>query len=64
MINKILVNRSALVMFLVSLSVLVMACEAKVGSERWCETMAEKAKGDWTFNQTTDYAKHCILPKS
>ncbi len=60
MISKILINRSVLVMFV---AVFVMACEAKIGSERWCENMSEKPKGDWTFNETADYAKHCILPK-
>jgi len=53
-----------LLMLVSLISVLVMACEAKVGSDTWCEEMSKKAKGDWTFNQTTDYAKHCILPKS
>lgn len=34
---------------------------AKVGSERWCESLAEKPKGDWSMNEASDYAKHCIL---
>jgi len=59
-----LMNKSILLMLVSLISVLVMACEAKVGSDTWCEEMSKKAKGDWTFNQTTDYAKHCILPKS
>ena len=34
---------------------------AKVGSERWCDNMEGKAKGDWTANEATDYAKHCVF---
>lgn len=37
------------------------ACAPKVGSEAWCKNMEAKAKGDWTINEVTDYAKHCIL---
>jgi len=44
------------VMLLTSLS----SC-AKVGSERWCKNMQEKPKGDWTANEATDYAKHCVF---
>lgn len=38
------------------------AC-APVGSERWCENMKEKPKGDWTANEAADFAKHCIFDK-
>jgi len=34
---------------------------AKVGSERWCNAMKEKDKGDWTASEATDFAKHCIF---
>ena len=34
---------------------------AKVGSERWCKSLADKPKGDWTANEAADYAKHCLL---
>lgn len=36
---------------------------APVGSERWCENMKEKPKGDWTANEAGDFAKHCIFNK-
>ena len=39
----------------------VGACSPKVGSEAWCENLAEKPKGDWSVNEAADYAKHCIL---
>lgn len=36
------------------------AC-APVGSEAWCRKMKEKPKGDWTANETHDYARHCLF---
>lgn len=37
------------------------ACAPEVGSERWCEQMDKKPKGDWTANEALAYAEHCIL---
>jgi hypothetical protein len=36
-------------------------CSPEVGSEAWCKAMSEKPKGDWTANETADYAKHCVF---
>jgi hypothetical protein len=44
-----------------ALSLLVLACSPEVGSEAWCEKIAEKPKGDWSTNEATDYAKHCLF---
>jgi hypothetical protein len=44
-------------MFMVALS----ACSPEVGSEKWCTAMKEKPKADWSSNEATDFAKHCIL---
>jgi hypothetical protein len=43
-----------------TLAFLVTGC-AKVGSEAWCNDMKEKPKGDWTANEASDFAKHCLL---
>ncbi|GGY53458.1 hypothetical protein GCM10011297_27870 [Bacterioplanes sanyensis] len=40
---------------------LLSGCTPEVGSKAWCKMMDEKPKGDWTANQATDYAKHCIF---
>jgi len=40
---------------------LVAGCAPEVGSERWCEQMAETPKGDWTANDAGAYAKSCVL---
>lgn len=39
----------------------ISACSPEIGSEEWCKDMDEKAKGDWTANEATDYAKHCVF---
>ena len=36
-------------------------CEPEVGSEAWCEDIAEKPNGDLTVNEVTEFAKNCIL---
>jgi hypothetical protein len=37
------------------------ACSPEVGSKEWCEDMKAKPKGDWTANEATDFAKHCVF---
>ena len=41
--------------------VALCACAPKVGSHAWCEAMDKKPKGEWSTNDASDYAKHCIL---
>ena len=48
-------------MALVLLVGLFCACSPEVGSEKWCEKMEDKPKGDWSANEAADYAKHCLL---
>jgi hypothetical protein len=40
---------------------MLSACAAEIGSESWCTDMKEKATADWTVNEASDFAKHCIL---
>ena len=51
--KKLLIVASALL--------LLTACAPEVGSEKWCEKISEKPKGDWTANEAGDYAKHCVF---
>jgi hypothetical protein len=37
------------------------ACAAEVGSERWCEQMRDKPRGDWTANEALEFARSCVL---
>jgi hypothetical protein len=46
---------------LVGLLFSLSACAPEIGSERWCENMKAKPKGDWSSNEAVDYAKHCII---
>ncbi|MEM7001511.1 MAG: DUF3012 domain-containing protein [Pseudomonadota bacterium] len=46
---------------LVLLVGLLASCAPEVGSEAWCDAMAEKPKGDWTVNEGIDFAKHCVI---
>jgi len=43
------------------LTVLLGGCAPEVGSDKWCANLKAKPKGDWTLNEATDYAKHCML---
>ncbi len=42
------------------LSLLVGAC-APIGSTAWCEKLKDTPKGDWSANQASDFARHCIF---
>lgn len=44
--------------------VTVAGCAPKVGSEAWCKKLNEKPKGDWTTNEATAYATHCLFKDS
>jgi len=43
------------------IATLLIACTAEIGSDKWCRNISDKPKGDWTANEATDYAKHCLL---
>ena len=43
--------------------VAVGGCAPEVGSERWCEAMAEKPSGDWSTNEALDYTRYCIFDR-
>jgi len=48
----------------VSLILVVIAlagCSPEVGSDAWCADMKEKPRGEWTMNETGDYARHCVF---
>ncbi len=44
-----------------AISAPAVGCYPEVGSDAWCENMAEKPKGDWTANEAADYARHCLF---
>ena len=44
-----------------AIAAVVFACSPEVGSKEWCQAMKDKPKGDWTLNEASDFAKHCVL---
>jgi hypothetical protein len=46
---------------LLGIAVWLAACAPEVGSERWCEVMREKPRGDWTANEALEFARSCVL---
>ena len=48
-------------MLLLGMVALLVACSPKVGSKKWCAAMKEKPKGEWTVDETTNFAKHCLF---
>ena len=49
------------IIFLLILCVQTVGCSSETGSEGWCADQKEKPKGDWTTNETTSYAQHCLF---
>ena len=54
-------NRIQIVLTGVALALSLPGCAPEVGSERWCANLKEKPKGDWTANEATAYARHCLF---
>lgn len=45
----------------VALATMLGGCAPEIGSERWCEAMSEKPRGDWSANEALDYTRHCLF---
>jgi len=43
------------------LGVTLGGCAPAVGTEKWCEKIEDTPKGDWSANDATAYAKHCVF---
>ncbi|MFT6580212.1 MAG: hypothetical protein ACJAU6_000639 [Alphaproteobacteria bacterium] len=54
-------NSLARVLLLGVFALGISACDPEIGSPEWCVDMKAKPVGDWTGNQTADYAKNCVL---
>ena len=42
-------------------ALLLAGCEPEVGSDRWCEKMADTPKSVWSVNDAKAFAQHCIF---
>jgi DUF3012 family protein len=58
---KSLLKISVTAIMLAGFSVAISACSPEVGSKEWCEDMKKKDKGEWSTNEATDFAKHCVF---
>jgi hypothetical protein len=54
-------KRAVTAMLVGSLTAWLAACTPEVGSERWCEVMRDKPRGDWTANDALEFARSCVL---
>lgn len=43
---------------------LLSACSAEPGSEKWCEQKSEQPKSEWSVADATTYAKNCLIDGS
>lgn len=51
-----------LCLMLASLSIVsLLGCTPEVGTDAWCQLIEAKPVGERTFNETGNYAKHCII---
>ncbi len=46
---------------IIVLIAVLAGCSPEVGSDAWCEEMAEKDAGDWTANEAADFARSCVF---
>ncbi len=53
-----IITRAALITTLLAA---LGGCSPEVGSEAWCQKMEDTPSGDWSGNQATDYAQHCLF---
>ena len=54
-------KRTICLVIVALVTIFLEGCAPEVGSEKWCADLKAKPKGDWSFNEAADYAKHCIL---
>jgi hypothetical protein len=44
--------------------VLLSACSAEPGSEKWCAAKKEQPKSEWTASDAGTYTKNCLIDGS
>lgn len=57
--HKSAMHKKSLVVWLAML--VFVGCAPEVGSPEWCKKMGDKPSGEWTMNEATDYASHCLF---
>ena len=46
---------------LASTALLLAACSAEPGSEKWCAQKEEQSKSEWSVADVGTYAKNCVI---
>jgi hypothetical protein len=46
---------------LAAVALTVAACSAEPGSEPWCEAKKEQPKSEWSLDDATTFASHCLI---
>ena len=49
------------ILILLTAVFLLSACSPTVGSEKWCQQLKEKAKGEWSANEAVEFTRSCII---
>jgi len=47
--------------FLICCVLLLGACSAEPGSEKWCEAKKEQSKSEWSASDATTYTMKCLV---
>ncbi|WP_279147136.1 DUF3012 domain-containing protein [Photobacterium carnosum] len=50
-----------IILILISTVFLLSACTPTVGSEKWCQQLKEKTKGEWSANEAVEFTQNCII---
>ena len=48
-------------LILISSLLILAACSAEPGTEKWCETKKEQPKSEWTGADAATYTKNCLI---
>jgi len=55
------ISRILIMAFGLVVTLSMTACAPEVGSDEWCAELKKNPQGDWTVDEVTGYAKHCLL---
>ncbi len=61
LVNTPLKPLMSFMLLLLAVSMLAGCGAPEVGSDEWCTKLKDKSKGDWTMNEASDFAKHCVF---
>jgi hypothetical protein len=48
-------------LILASTALLLAACSAEPGSEKWCAQKEDQPKSEWSAADAGTYARHCVI---